>query len=350
MNKKIIITTTSLFPGGAEYNLVRLVKRLNEFGFDITVVVLKRTEQSLSDQLVRYCTILQTNSIFGFSLLKNLRSSNFLFIGWMYHGNVAAALLGIVFNKKFVFNIRQSFSSWKNETVATRICIFLNMFLMRLAKATVFNSHAGLYSHQRLIGFDSSKAKVVSNFFYNHDNKKRFYKDWFRRSDKLVCAIIGRDHPMKGYDVLSAAFEREEFSDVISSVLIFGDVKNRGQFSFRNGKFMGRFPQSELWDKVIAEVDLVLCPSQWGEGRSNVLVESWLAGVPCFATRVGDNALYLSDFFLVDFDLGDLIWKIRHLAANDHNSRKLISDQIKYISEKVSADSDDLVRFLNACY
>ncbi len=350
MNKKIMLMTTSLFPGGAEHNLVSLVKRLNEYGFDVTVVVLKKTELSLRDQLASDCTILDMNSISDLSLLKNLSRSNFLVIGWMYHGNVVAALFGIIFKKKFVFNIRQSFSSWKNETVITRICIFLNMFLMRWAKATVFNSYAGLESHEGLIGFDSDKTRVVSNFFYNHDNKRCWHREYFCKTGKLVCAIIGRDHPMKGYDVLSTALEREEFSDVISSLLIFGDIKNRDQFSYGSNKFMGRLPRPTLWDKVISEADIVLCPSQWGEGSSNVLVESWLAGVPCFATRVGDNALYLGEFFLVDFDLRDLIWKIQRLAANDLYSRKLISDQIQHIARKVRADSDDLVRFLNECY
>lgn len=47
--------------------------------------------------------------------------------------------------------------------------------------------------------------------------------------------------------------------------------------------------------RIMCRLDLLVSPSEWGEGFPNVLGEGLAAGVPCIATDIGDSAQVVGD-------------------------------------------------------
>lgn len=307
----IIVVTTSLYPGGAENNLLSLVTNLKEEGLHVSIVSLKNTNMSLESDFKKRGFTVREGFFSGLYFVLRKRGRIQRLLGWMYHGNLAAFIFKIcmVGNVPLFFNVRQTYSGLSNETSLTALAILLNMPLSYLASKVLFNSAKGMNSHQKYLKYSSSNASVVRNEASSL-SFRGFKKNRFGRGFNV--ALVGRDHPMKGFGEALAEIEKCCRAGLVDRVFLGGEVSNR-QAYLEKYPFviaLGLLPADVLWGRLHEVCDIVISPSLWGEGMQNVVIESWQVGIPCVVTSCGDaEGMIHKSFRLGDGvqDLGNVI-------------------------------------------
>ena len=124
--------------------------------------------------------------------------------GWMYHGNCAASLIGMLSGKPVLWNVRQSLASPSIERRATARIITFSARISRYVDTTIYNSTTSIADHHRL-GFSAHRDATIDNGF----DLEQFKPDAESRRhlrtalniapDALVIGLIGRYHPMKDH-------------------------------------------------------------------------------------------------------------------------------------------------------
>ena len=125
---KILHCITSLDTGGAERTLVRLVNKSNYKHLILTI----KNSYSLKSFLHNEVNII---SLFPFSL-KNLinlykaikRFNPDLIQGWMYHGDLVASIIGLVFCRPIFWNIRHGKMSFIYSSKITLLIRFVIIY------------------------------------------------------------------------------------------------------------------------------------------------------------------------------------------------------------------------------
>ncbi|HEY1921826.1 MAG TPA: glycosyltransferase, partial [Tepidisphaeraceae bacterium] len=84
--------------------------------------------------------------------------------GWLYHGNLMAALLGRAYGAPVVWNIRQSLHTREMEKRHASMTRKVLTWLHRMPAKIVYNSAVARTEHER-IGFPRDKGIVIPNGF-----------------------------------------------------------------------------------------------------------------------------------------------------------------------------------------
>ena len=232
--------------------------------------------------------------------------------GWMYHGNLLAALLAWRLKRPLLWDVRHSIDALADEKFATRWVIRASGWPIWRPAVVVFNSHAGSQSHQSL-GYGRWPSEVISNGV-DGDRFTGTYTDTDRGGarrrmgipevpdDASVIAWVARDHPMKDLDNFAAAAARiaEQATDARFVFIGRGMDAANGNVTaclLRHGVFERSRLLGERDDVagLYPGIDLLLVASRYGEGTSNVLLEAMASGVPCVTTDVGDAARIVGD-------------------------------------------------------
>lgn len=119
-------------------------------------------------------------------------------------------------------------------------------------------------------------------------------------SQQVRLGYIGQLIPVKGVDKLIRAFQLAG-GEGKAQLLIHGDDSSNPQYagalrdmaqSSTSIHFMGSFPHSRLGE-VLAQMDVLVVPSQWHENNPRVIQEAFAGKTPVIASNVGGIAEFI---------------------------------------------------------
>ena len=212
--------------------------------------------------------------------------------GWMYHGNVAAALAHRMApggaRRRLYWNLRAS----RMDTERYGGIIGWNARLSAWPDLVISNSRAGMDYHVSC-GFAPRRSMVIPNGIdtakYRPDPEARreVRAELGIAEDAVVAIKTARVDAMKDHETFLAAMA---LNPDIQGLLAGRDT--------RKLTLPPNVTALGLRDDVArlcAASDIVVCSSAFGEGFSNALSEGMSAGLVPVATDVGDAAMIVAD-------------------------------------------------------
>ncbi|MFN6563562.1 MAG: glycosyltransferase [Nostoc sp. ChiSLP01] len=317
MKKKIVFLIRSLSYGGAERQLVTLVKALDRQCFDVTILCFY-TSDSLSldknlkdiDISIIYLKKQGRWHLLGFfrRLVQHLQRIH----PDVLHGYGGTPNLLAIFLKPFfpstqiVWGLRNSNSDSNFYDWLGRLIFRLECILANFADLIVVNSYAGktyYLSH----GFPPKKMMVISNgidielFQPDLEARKKVRSQWGISQDTILIGLVGRldlrkDHPT----FLKAAALLCKDSQNVHFVCVGGGSENYARELDELAYQLG-ISEKVIWEKARADMAAIynaldiIVSSSYTEGFPNVIGEAMACGVPCVVTDVGDSALIVGN-------------------------------------------------------
>lgn len=320
---KIIHIITGLNTGGAEMALLNLLRGGLGKNFDTYVISLGGLGtvgpqiQKLGISVIALNMNGKLASLFGmirlFKTVAYLRPN--IIQGWMYHGNLAATLSGLIMFYKVlvVWNVRHSLSDISYEKNVMRLLIRLNKLLSYRADKILYNSFVSKAQHEEF-GFCSNKSAVIPNgidlgkFSFSNMISREVRSDLGIPKSAKVIGHIARLHPMKNHSLffyvsIRLAIEYPELHFIVCGK----GVPNSDAAKTIPEEVNSRFhllDESDEVPKLMSAINIFCLSSSWGEGFPNVLGEAMALKIPCVTTDVGDSKLVVGSTGIV-IETGD---------------------------------------------
>lgn len=313
---KLFFLIRSLGHGGAERQLIELVKRLDSTRFEITVATFY-DGGALRPELERVSGIrvisLQKKSRWDVvSFLVRLHravrgAAPDLIHGYLGIANELALIFGRLAGARVVWGLRMSQMDYSRHDWATGVSDRIGAGLSRFTDLMIANSHAGRNDYAAA-GYRADRITVVSNgidtarFRPDADARRRVRAEWKVRDGELLVGMVGRINPQKDHaNFLRAAAKLAAGRPGVRFACV-GDGPAELRDSLdqlaRDSGLDGRV----LWIRgsndmtgVNNAFDLATLASAYGEGFPNVIGEAMSCGVPVVATDVGDSALIVGN-------------------------------------------------------
>jgi glycosyltransferase involved in cell wall biosynthesis len=231
--------------------------------------------------------------------------------GWMYHGNLAASLVGAsLWYKNFpvLWNIRQSLYGLSNEKKMTAATIVFCRFFSSRVNAIVYNSYVSAEQHENKVGYTKKKRIVISNGFDcdiykpSDDNKIAFRKELGVNKNTTLVGAIARFHPMKdhGNFLMAAASVLEKIPDA-HFIMAGHEVDEQNEFLTDKINELGLRKHCHMLGErrdinyIMSACDVIVTSSSYAEAFPSVIGEAMACGVPCVSTDIGDSARVIGD-------------------------------------------------------
>lgn len=233
--------------------------------------------------------------------------------GWMYHGNLAALVAGLLApgHPPVVWGIRSTVYDFRVDGWITAAVVRLGAVLSRRAKRIVYNSRIGASQHAEL-GYWSAQSLVIPNgfdttvFSPSSQAGAAFRQRLGIRADAVLIGRVARYHPMKDYDTfLQSAAILSQDNPNTRFVLAGSGVDSTNASLVRQIGALGlenivhAIGETRPINDMLSALDVACSSSAYGEGFPNVLGEAMSCGVPCVTTDVGDSAWIVGDCGLV---------------------------------------------------
>ncbi len=234
--------------------------------------------------------------------------------GWMYHGNIAAAISHRLApgrkSRRLYWNLRAS----NVDAERYRWVVAVSARLSRWPDAVVANSVAGADYHVKM-GFAPRRLEVITNgvdaekFCPDPQVRAAIRSELGIAGDKVVVIHVARVDPMKDH---AAMLDVAAQLPHIEAVLVGKGTENLKVPA--NVRALGlRHDVARL----CAAADIVVSTSRFGEGFSNALAEGMSCGLVPVATDVGDARSIVGDtgHIVAPGDIKGLVAKIQEEAS-----------------------------------
>jgi glycosyltransferase involved in cell wall biosynthesis len=232
---------------------------------------------------------------------------------WMYHADLAAALLApVAGDPPVVWGVRQSSLDPSDLRPGTfrvaRICARLSRRPARI----VYCSHAAERAHAAF-GYRQGGTVVIPNGFdtdlFRPSDERRagLRARWGVAPDAVVIGMAARAHPVKDHRTFLAAMSLLTERHPTARFVLCGDGVVRGAEPFagvlaadprlsERAILLGRRDDVPA---VLSALDVAVMSSEAGESFPNAVGEAMACGVPCVVTDVGDARTLVGDTGLV---------------------------------------------------
>ena len=313
----IFFLIRSLNVGGAERQLVELVKGLDKTRFNITVGLFYN-EGPLIKELeklggVNFISLNKSGrwdllrfSFKLYSLLRKLKPD--IICPYLIDANLAGLITGRLAGiHKVVWGLRASNMDVKHYHWLFALSLKIGAWLSRFPDALIFNSYAGMEFHNS-IGYSNNRMVVIPNgidlerYVPDPEVGKKVRSGWGVKEKNILIGLIGRMDPMKDYPTFlkAASILAKEREDVSFVCVGDGPVDYR-QYLISFGEELGLSTRL-IWaglrndmQSVCNALDIASSSSAYGEGFPNVIGEAMACGIPCVVTNVGDSAEIVGD-------------------------------------------------------
>lgn len=325
--------------GGAQRQLVELVKTMDREKFDLQVVSLSLTkrdyEKELNDAGVKLTLIAQSGkwcwpafwTLFRhFGSVKPNVVHTWLFTADLY-GRLAAWLAGV---PKIVSGVRNTIEDMPRHHR------WVNRFFAVGTDRITVNAQAIRGDLVKALGIPDSKISTI----YNGIDLKKIptfgvngkYRHEWNISEKARCVVmIARMAPQKDHETFLRAARLVLREEPDAYFVLVGDGplrKNledlaKGLGIANQVRFAGE--RRDIWE-ILQHVDLFVLATHF-EGCSNVILEAMAVGKPVVATDAGGNSELIEEgktgFLVGRQNAEDLAKKILRLLRDPEGSQKM---------------------------
>jgi len=314
---RVTFIITGLEEGGAEVMLYRLLGAIDQSRFEPIVISLMAKDTRIGSLIEQSGIMVHTLGIHHgqlsaramlrlISLVRSLQPD--IIQGYMYHGNLAASLTGLLANYKIpvLWNIHHVPYNLKDEKMGTALIIRMGKIFAHWVKRIIYVSRESSTRHESL-GYPSKLTKVIPNGF----DCAVFKPSSMARTElrgtlgvsenDILIGLIGRYHPMKDHAnfINAAGILVKKYANVY--FLLAGREVDE-----KNKEIDRLVQQNKLCDRVhllgvrndIPQINASLdisSSSSFSEAFPLVVGEAMACGVPCVVTDVGDSAWVVGD-------------------------------------------------------
>ena len=178
----------------------------------------------------------------------------------------------------------------EHYSLSLKFIIYACVFLSKYVEKIIYNSYAGQDYHKK-IGFSQKSGKVIYNgvdskkFNYTITLRKGLRKKYNFAENDLVFMCVARVDPMKNYNNFLKAYKSIGSTCKNKIKLVLAGKGTENLNLPYNCVALGMKKNIEEYYNI---ADILIVPSAFGEGFSNVLVEGMLTNLYPVATNVGD--------------------------------------------------------------
>lgn len=312
---RVMFLIPSLEQGGAERQLVELLKGLDKTRFAASLVAFYDGGAFRSE----------VEGIEGVNVVS-LRKSGwwdvlpFLFRMWrmtrairpdVVHGYMSFAsglslLVGQVARAKVVWSLRASNMDYRRYVWTAGVAFKVGARLSRFADLIILNSYAGK-QHHVASGYYSARMIVIHNgidterYCPHPLAGQQMRRRWGIAEEETAIGLVGRLDFMKDHPVFlqAAAQLTLEWPNVRFVCVGAGSQAYTAELQALSERLgLGK---RLIWAGIVSDMPAVynaldlLASTSYGEGFSNVIGEAMACGVPCVVTDVGDSALIVGE-------------------------------------------------------
>lgn len=353
---KIVYMIGKLDVGGAERQLIELVKGLNKSRFEPIVYTMSTTERNvLAPELEKQNVVIKPFSIRFkgkpiiypssiYTILRQLSKVFFefkkdrphIFHGYLFWAYIFGALNAKLAGVPIIITSRRSLHTSKTAR-KKKLYDLLEWIVNRMTDRVIANSRAVIDDTIRMEKIPNEMISCVYNGVYmcdeplSDEKRAKYLSNWKRSEDEVLIGVVSNLIIYKGHDYLLKAIPliKERTKKPFRIVLIGRDANNRENLDRivedlgieDDVVFAGSIPRAQRFMPLF---DIAALPSL-EEGFSNTVIESMATGLPIVATNVGGNPEAVVDaetgFIVPSKDPGAMAEKLA-LLIEDEEMRK----------------------------
>ena len=317
----LLLLIGSLNIGGAERQVVELVKHIDKTNLKITVVLFyNEGDLKAGIKGIPNTNLLCLNKSGRwdlFHLVYNLRKTLInLHPDIVYSFMPGANIIGLFScklagNSKLVWGIRSTKIEEKNYHWFNRVNELLQKRLSPLPDAIIVNSYSG-YKYLIDSGYKNKKMIVITNginteqFRPDRNSRNLIRRELGLGENERLIGMVARFDPMKDHrNFLNAAHILIQKHRNVKFLCIGSGPQKYKKEIYSECEKLG-LKNYIIWQTnrndmpaLYNAFDISTLSSSYGEGFSNALSEAMACGVPCVTTDVGDSAQIVGDTGIV---------------------------------------------------
>ncbi len=316
---KLMFLIPALDLGGAERQIVELIKGLDRVRFAVTLATfydggsLRSEVERLSGVNVMSLKKQGSRDVLPF-LWRLWRAASEtrpdIMHGYMGLASNLCLVAGRATGAKVVWSLRASNVDHSRYSWRLLWTFRVGAWLSRFADLIIVNSQAGV-SHHVAHGYGAARMVVIPNGidteYYRPDRGagQRMRLSWGIAEHETVIGLVGRLDAMKDHSSFLRAAARVAPDLPAVRFVCVGSGSGAYRADLRAlGDKLG-LGKRLIWTGALGDMPAVynaldiLTSSSYGEGFSNVIGEAMACGVPCVVTDVGDSALIAGEIGMV---------------------------------------------------